>query len=265
MAFNLGLERRAVLVTGASRGIGRAVAEGFAREGARLTVVARDPERLGQVGRELAALGAGDVLTVPGNVAAPDDLHACVSATVERFGSLDVVVANAGGPPSGRFFECTDEMWMEGFQRNFLSLVRLTRLAVPLMRMRSWGRIIQISSVAARQPIEGLTISSSLRAGLLGMVRSLAAELAPNGITVNCILPGYTRTEHVEELAAESAALRGLNPEQTFQNWLANIPAGRLAKPTEIADAVLFLASDRAAYITGSALPIDGGFVKGIG
>lgn len=265
MALNLGLEQKAVLITGASRGIGRAIAEGFARERARLTVVARDPERLDQCRGRLLELGARDVLAVPGNVAVPEDLTGVVEATFGRFGALDVVISNAGGPPSGRFLECTDEMWEEGFQRNFLALVRLARLVMPLMQARRWGRIVQVSSVSARQPIERLTISSALRAGLLGLVRSLATEVAPDNITVNCVLPGYTRTEHVEELAQATAIQRGQSGEQVIQGWMAGIPAGRLAEPAEIADSVLFLASDRAAYITGTALPIDGCFLKGIG
>ncbi|MBI2808722.1 MAG: SDR family oxidoreductase [Planctomycetes bacterium] len=262
--MELGLQGKAVLVTGASRGIGRAVAEGFAREGARLCVVARNVEPLEQLRASLSNLGATEVFAVPGNVALADSLQRIVDSMLERFGGIDIVVSNAGGPPEGWFMECTDSMWQEGFERNFLALVRLARLAIPYMKSRRWGRIIHISSVAARQPIDRLTISSALRAGLLGLIRSLASEMASEGISVNSVLPGFTKTEHVAELATALAAGRQCSVEEVYGEWQRSIPADRLAAPDEIARLVLFLASEHAGYITGTAIPIDGGFVKGI-
>ncbi len=265
MAMLLGLEGKAVLVTGATRGIGRAIAEGFARENARLVILARDRERLDDARGQLLTLGAADVVSVAGDVAIADQLAKAVELSITKFGSLSVVVCNAGGPPAGGFGDCTDAMWDEGYQRTFLPLIRLARLALPHMRMAKAGRIIQVSSVAARQPMERLTISSSFRAGLLGVVRSLAAEVAMDNITVNCVLPGFTRTEHVEELAQTMAQQRGCRVHDVLSQWVAVTPAGRLLEPSEIADAVLFLASERATGITGIGLPVDGGFLRGIG
>jgi 3-oxoacyl-[acyl-carrier protein] reductase len=260
-----GFVNRSVVVTGATRGIGQAIAEAFARAGSRICVVARRPEPLEQLCAALRQLGAGDVFAVPGDVASVACVESVIGQAVCRFGSVEVVVSNAGGPPAGRFLDCTDAMWQEGFDRNYLALVRLARLAIPIMQARRWGRIIQISSVAARQPISTLTISSGLRAGLLGLVRSMANEFSADGITVNCVLPGLTDTEHLREVAEETAKRDGVAPEALHAGWRRDIPAGRLASPDEIARVVVFLASDLAAYVTGTGIAVDGGYLKGLG
>ncbi|GIW70672.1 MAG: oxidoreductase [Planctomycetota bacterium] len=264
--MELGLEGRAVLVTGASAGIGRAIAVAFARERARVAVMARRAELLAELCAELRERhGAPQAVPIAGDVGRAEDLKRAVELARAELGALDVAVSNAGGPPPGAFLECTDAMWQQGFERNFLALVRLARLVIPIMRGRRWGRIVHVSSVAAREPIARLVISSALRAGLLGLVRAIAREHAADGIGISCVLPGYTATERLAELAADLASRRGVSPEAIRAGWCAEIPAGRLGTPEEIADAVLFLASERAGYVNGIGLAVDGGLLRSIG
>lgn len=232
---------------GSSNGIGKAIAGALAREGARVALHGRDPERLQEALRVTGAeVSFARDLTRPGEGAAL--VHDALSA----FGGIDILVTNAGGPPAGRFEDISEESWRRGFQSLWLSATDAIRAALPSMRRERWGRILMITSTSAREPIAGLTVSNGLRPGLLGLANSLSREVAADGITVNAILPGYTRTERLAELGVPMAEL------------IRAVPAGRIAEPSELADLALFLASQRASYVTGQAIACDGGRLHSI-
>lgn len=257
-----GIKGKVALVTGASEGLGRACAEAFAAEGCRLAIVARRPAPLKKLAHQLEQLGAPEVLSLSADVAQLQDLERVFAKMFQHFGSIHILLNNAGSPPEGYFLECSDTMWLEGFEQNYLSIIRAARLALPSMQEGGWGRIINISSVAARQPVERLTISNALRSGLAGLIRTMANEFSAQGITINNILPGFTHTERVARLADRMADLKGLTAPQIYEQWEASIPAGRLASPSEIGGLALFLASDAAGYITGTSTPVDGGLLR---
>jgi 3-oxoacyl-[acyl-carrier protein] reductase len=243
--LNLGLEGRVALVGGASRGLGRALAEELAAEGASVAVCARESESLDATADALGALALPADLSVEGEPAR------IVNACAEHFGRLDVVVANAGGPPAGGFASVGPAEWRDATALVFTSAVELATAAVPHMRRAGWGRILLVTSITARQPVDNLLLSNALRPAVLGFAHSLAREVAKDGITVNAILPGYTRTERIDQL-------------HVGDETLAEIPAGRLGEPREFAAAAAFLVSERASYITGAALPVDGGWLRGM-
>ncbi len=263
--MDLGLEGRVALVTGASRGLGRACARGLAEEGAALVVNARGAERLERTARELGRETGVEVLPVAADVTDPDAPDRLVEAAVERFGRLDVLVANAGGPPAGGFDDI-DEVatYRDALELSLLGTIRLIRAAVPAMRARGWGRIVALTSVSVKEPIDGLLLSNTARPGVVGFVKTLSRELAPEGVNLNVVAPGYMATERVEELARETAERRGVEPSEVRAGWTADIPAGRIGEPRELGDAVAFLCSERASFVTGQTLAVDGGYVRGL-
>lgn len=262
--MDLGIRGRVALVTGASRGLGLGIARELAREGARLGVVARGKEHLTAIARQLEQEFQTEVFPFPGDVSHHEGMAVIVMAVASKFGGLDILVNNTGGPAEGRFEQLKDKDWHSSFEGTFLSVVQSCREAIPYMRKKGWGRIVNILSVSARQPIDGLFTSSALRAGLVGFTKTLAQEMAREGITVNSVLPGFTKTERLEELAHSRAAEQGVTPESILAGWCNSVPAGRLGEPDEIGKAVAFLASEAAAYITGVSLAVDGGYIKGL-
>jgi len=262
--MDLGLANRAVLVTGASAGIGAATARVLAREGTRLVIVARREDALRRLADELTELGAPAAVPLAGDVSVADDVARLVERAHAELGALHVVVANAGGPPSGPFLELTDAQWREGHESTLMSVVRLARAAIPVMREQRWGRIVTVSSVAARQPIEGLVISNTLRAGLAGLARTIANDFGRDGITMHNVLPGFTATARLDELASKVAAQRGTSRDAVRQAWADDTPAGRLAEPEEIGRAIAFLASDASAYMNGQSVLVDGGLCRAV-
>jgi len=235
---DLGLTGRVALVCGSTRGIGRAVAKALADEGARVAIN----------GRTNAPF--------PADVSVPEQATALVLRVAEEFGRLDVLFCNAGGPPAAPFKDQPAEAWQRAIELNLLSTIHLARAAVPIMRKARWGRIICLVSVAAKQPLPGLILSTTARAGVLGFAKALADEVATDGITVNSICPGFIATERIDELTKTK-------PEMMKQ-MLAQIPMGRIGTPDELAAAVAFLASERASYISGAVLQVDGGFTRSI-
>jgi 3-oxoacyl-[acyl-carrier protein] reductase len=261
---NLGLENRVALVCGASRGLGRAVADELAAEGASVAICARNPETLAAAAAEIEAASGAAVLAVPADLAVAGEPARVVEECQERFGRLDILVTNTGGPPAGTHDTLSPEDWAQATALLLVSTVELARSALPGMKARGWGRILSVTSVAAKQPVANLMLSNSLRAGVTGFASTLAREVAKDGITVNTILPGYTSTERVTELNRANAAREGVEPEEIQARLEADIPMGRLAEPEEFAALATFLVSERAGYITGGAFAVDGGWLRGL-
>jgi 3-oxoacyl-[acyl-carrier protein] reductase len=260
--MDLGLRDRVALVAASSKGLGRAIAEELAAEGAQLVLCARGETALLETAAALRARGAR-VEAVVADLA-QDGARQVVETAIDRCGRVDVLVTNAGGPPAGPFEKHDRQAWRGAVSLTLESAVELIRHALPGMKERRWGRIINVTSIAVKQPVENLLLSNSVRAAVTGMARTLANEVAPYGITVNCALPGYTRTERVDELARSVAAAEGISEQQALERWLAQIPMRRLGEPREFAALVAFLASERASFITGTSITVDGGWVKAL-
>ena len=262
--MNLGLKGKVALVAAASRGLGRAVAQELATEGANLVICARDGQVLDETAAAIRARSGVEVLAMPTDVSQPAQIDKLVAEGLERFGRIDVLVTNAGGPPSGQFEALTPEMWDTAHRLTLMSSVNLVRAVLPGMKERRWGRIINVTSISVKQPVDALMLSNSIRAAVTGFARTLATEVAPFGITVNNALPGFTRTERVEKLAEASAARGGPSADVIRKGWEAAIPMGRIAEAEEFAALVVFLASERASYITAQSVAVDGGWIKSL-
>lgn len=237
--MELGLAKRVALVCGSTRGIGRAVAKALADEGAIVAINGRDA-----------------TAPFPADVSVPAEAERLVRDVAKQFGRLDILFCNAGGPPAAPFKDQPADAWQRAIELNLLSTINLCRAAVPIMRKAQWGRITCLTSVAAKQPLPGLILSTTARAGVLGFAKALADEVASDGITVNCICPGFIATERIEELTRTKP--------EAMKQMLAQIPMGRIGNPSELAATVAFLASEPASYITGAVLQVDGGFTRSI-
>jgi 3-oxoacyl-[acyl-carrier protein] reductase len=259
-----GLKARSVIVAASSQGMGRATAEAFAAEGARIAMCARNPKTLRAAAEEIRSKYKAEVFDQPLDVTDAAGVHRFVSAVAERFGGVDVCVANAGGPPAKNFLSITVEEWHKAVEQNFLSVVNFAREVIPHMQKTRWGRLITITSTSVRQPIPDLVLSNSVRPSVVGLVKSLALEFGKDGILVNNVAPGYTATERLSELSGTRALAAGVSEEEILQRWAAEVPLRRLGKPEEIADAIVWLASERASYITGQTILVDGGIYKGM-
>lgn len=262
--MDLGLKDRAAIVAASSQGLGRAVAMGLAREGAKLAICARTETTLKATAEEIRKAAGVDVFAKPVDVTDCEQVRRFVAETAQRFGRVDICVTNAGGPPSKPFAETTLEDWQNGVQLNLMSTLYFAREVLPLMQQRKWGRLIAVTSVAVKQPIDGLILSNAVRSGVSGLIKSLSNEYAKDNVLVTNVCPGYTLTARLDELAGKLANAEGVEPKQIHERWAAMIPQRRLGQPEEFANLVVFLASERASYITGASIAVDGGFVKGI-
>ncbi|MCW2241932.1 SDR family oxidoreductase [Azospirillum canadense] len=259
--MDFGLKGKVALVLGGSQGIGRAAALGFAREGASVAICGRDAERLEAARAALDAAGV-PVLAVRADVSAPGDVERLVDMVADAFGTVHILVNNAAGPKPGPFDSLTGADWEDAFRLTLMSAVNATRAVLPHMRRQRWGRIVNISSYSVKQPIGELMLSNSLRLGALGWAKTLATQVAPDGILVNTVCPGWTATDRMRQVIGVRAAGQGRSVEVAAAGIAAGIPVGRFGTPEEIADLIVFLGSERASYITGTAIPVDGGIVQ---
>jgi 3-oxoacyl-[acyl-carrier protein] reductase len=262
--MDLGIRGKVALVTAASRGLGRATAEELAAEGAAVVMCARGKEALASAAQAIRNATSAEILDVQADVSNAEDIKRLIESAMNRFNQFDILVTNAGGPPSGPFESLGPEKWNDAIRLTLLSAVNLCRAVVPGMRQRKWGRIINVTSITVKQPVDGLMLSNSLRAGVTGFARTLANEVARDGITVNNILPGYTRTERVESLARAAAERDGTPVEESLKKWENEIPMGRIGEPREFAALAAFLASERASFITGTSITVDGGWTRSL-
>lgn len=262
--MDLGLHDKIALVTAASKGLGKAVALRLAQEGAHVAICARNEEKLYKTAAEIKTATGVEVLPVPADVSDPAAADALVKATVERLGRIDVLITNAGGPPPGQFLDLTPADWETATRVTLMSAVRLCYAVVPLMKEQGEGSILAMTSVSVKQPLPNLILSNSLRLGVIGLVKTLADELAPSGIRVNGICPGWTRTARVDQLLRDRAGRNSTTPEEEAAKIEAAIPLGRMGTPEEFAAAAAFLVSPAASYITGVSLLVDGGMYRGV-
>lgn len=262
--MNLGLKGRIAFVAGASQGLGKAVAMALGHEEAKLAICSTDNFKLSKAVEEIKEKTGCEIIGIPADVSRSEDARNFVRKALEYYGTVDILVNNAGGPPSKQFLEIDDDLWEFGFRLNLLSTIVMTRGVTPAMKEKRWGRIINITSISVKQPIEGLILSNTIRMGVVGFAKSLSNELAPYNVTVNNVCPGYTLTDRVRNLAKVTAEREGTDAEEVIKRWEAQIPMRRLGTPEEFAAVVTFLASELAGYITGASIHIDGGYYKGV-
>ncbi|NPV10987.1 MAG: SDR family oxidoreductase [Ignavibacteria bacterium] len=262
--MELELKGKNALVTASSKGIGKACAEALAAEGCNVMICSRNSENLIQTADELIRNFGTNVHWFKCDLRNPQDIEELVKETFRSLGSIDIVVNNCGGPPSNNIFNFTEDDWNNAYQEILLSVIRITNLVIDQMKKNNFGRIINITSVTVKQPIQRLVLSNSLRNAVIGYAKTLSNEVAPFGITVNNVAPGYTLTKRVYDLAVEQSKLTGKSHEEILKSYTQDIPMGRLGKPEEVGSLVALLASEKASYITGQTIFIDGGYIKSI-
>lgn len=262
--MQLGIKDRVALVAASSRGLGRAVAEELAAEGANLVLCARNETALNATAAAIRESTGAHVIAIAADVSDPAAVIRVCDAAHNEFGRVDILVTNSGGPPAGPFESHSPAAWSDALRLNFESAVNMTRAVLPGMKQRGWGRIINITSIAVKQPVDNLILSNSVRAAVTGFARTLANEVGKYGVTVNCVMPGYTLTDRVAELAQSNAKHHGTSVEAETAVWESQIPIGRLGTPREFAAMVAFLASERASYTTGASIPVDGGWIRSL-
>lgn len=262
--MDFGLKGRVAIVAAASKGLGRAVAEEFAKEGCQVAICSRTAADVEQTAKEIGAASGREVFWRALDVTNADAVRDFVDAAEQKFGRIDICVTNAGGPPSKKFLEITLDEWRTAVNLTLLSAVYFAREVLPRMQRRHWGRLITITSISVKQPIDGLLLSNSLRAGVTGMAKTLANEFGADGITVNNVCPGFTLTDRLGELFEKRAKDSGAKYEDLLKQAAASVPIGRFARPDEFAALVTFLASERASSINGTTIAIDGGMAKGL-
>jgi 3-oxoacyl-[acyl-carrier protein] reductase len=262
--MDLGLKGRGVIVAASSQGIGLATAEAFAREGAQVAMCARTEKTLIEAADKVRQDTGAEIFAQTLDVTNAEAVSRFVEQVAKQFGRIDVCVANAGGPPAKNFLSITSDEWRKAVDMNFMSVVHLAKAVIPYMQRHRWGRIITITSVSVKQPVTDLVMSNSVRAGVVGLVKSLSNEFGKDGILVNNVAPGYTTTERLKELAGVVALAAAATPQAIYERWAVETPVKRLGEPREIADVIVWLASERASYITGQTVLADGGIYHGL-
>jgi 3-oxoacyl-[acyl-carrier protein] reductase len=256
--MNIRLDGRTALIGGSSTGLGLAIAEGLAEAGANVVLCARTAATLEDAEARVKEMGT-DVLAVPTDLTRVEEIENLASRALEKFGTVDILVNNAGGPPSGTFEDLPEKDWRHAVDLTLMSAVELTRRLLPAMRAQKWGRIINVTSTSVKQPINGLMLSNSLRSAVVGWAKTLANEVGPDQILINNVCPGHTTTDRLDELAEAVAARQGLSIPEVYASWEKLSPLQRLGKPHELANLVVFLASEQASYINGTTIAVDGG------
>ncbi len=262
--MDLGLRKRVALVTGASRGLGYATAFRLAEEGAHVALCARNEKPLQEAAQRIAEATQAEVLAVPCDVTEPEALEGFLDAALANWGRVDILVTNAGGPPPGQFDTLNQEQWEQAANLTLFPVVRAIRQVLPVMRSAQWGRILNITSIAVKQPVQDLLLSNAMRSAVVGLAKTLADEVAADGVTVNNIAPGYFNTERLQQLMKARAEKAGISQQEQQDIYARNVPLGRIGDPMEFADFAAFLCSERAAYITGATFQIDGGLYRGM-
>jgi 3-oxoacyl-[acyl-carrier protein] reductase len=262
--MDLGLKNRVALVAASSQGLGLATAEAFAAEGCRVAMCARNARALASGAEKIRKQHNVEVLTEAFDVTSAVAVGKFVADVATKFGSVDICVTNAGGPPAKGFLAASLEEWQRALELNFLSTVYFAREVIPHMQKKHWGRIITITSITTKQPVTDLVLSNAVRAAVVGLVKSLANEFGKDGILVNNVGPGFTATDRLKELAKARSASSGKSEQEIFDGWAADAPLKRLGEPRELAETIVWLASERASYITGQTVLVDGGMYKGL-
>ncbi len=262
--MDTGLRNRLAIISASSQGIGLATAEAFAAEGARIAMCARNPETLRAAAEQIRQQHKVDVFSKALDVTDPEAVHRFVDAVVDKFGAADVCVTNAGGPPAKGFLAASIDDWHRAFEANFMSVVHFAREVIPHMQKKRWGRIITITSITTKQPVADLVLSNAVRAGVVGLVRSLANEFGKDGILVNNVGPGFTATDRLKDLAKARSAATGKSEKELFDAWASDAALRRVGEPREVADTIVWLASNQASYVTGQTILVDGGVYKGL-
>jgi 3-oxoacyl-[acyl-carrier protein] reductase len=262
--MDLQIADRVALVCGSSSGLGLAIAQALAAEGCRVALNGRDPGRLQRAVDRLTSDTTADIRGFQAAVSVSAEAEGLVTEVQRAFGQLDILLCNAGGPPATSFADAAPDLWLKALELNLLSTIHLCRAAVPAMRERRWGRVLCLTSVAAKQPLGDLMLSTTGRAGILGFAKALSDEVAPDGVTVNVLCPGYMRTDRSVELMEHRAAVSNTPVEAVVERLSEAIPMKRMGEPAELAAVATFLASARAGYLTGSVIQVDGGFVRSI-
>jgi 3-oxoacyl-[acyl-carrier protein] reductase len=262
--MDLGLKDRVALVAASSQGLGKAIAFGLAREGAKLVLCSRNQAALDRTAEEIRKETGADVLAIQTDVTDEQQVGKLVEQAIARFGCIDICIANAGGPPAKPFDALSVDEWRRAIDLNFMSTLFLARAVLPGMRERRWGRLVTITSLTVKQPVDNLILSNSVRAAVAGLVKSLSNEYGSHNVLVNNVCPGYTATDRLTELSSTLAKNSGVPESEIEKRWTSQIPLARLGRPDEFADVVVFLCSERASYVTGQSIAIDGGFVRSL-
>jgi 3-oxoacyl-[acyl-carrier protein] reductase len=262
--MDLGLKNRVALVAASSQGLGLATAEAFAAEGCRVAMCARNQQTLEAASDKIGKQHKVEIFTGAFDVTDSAAVSQFVAAVATKFGGVDICVTNAGGPPAKGFLAVTLDEWQRALELNFLSTVYFAREVIPHMQRKHWGRIITITSITTKQPVTDLVLSNAVRAAVVGLVKSLANEFGKDGILVNNVGPGFTATDRLRELAKARSSATGTSEQEVFEGWAADAPLKRLGEPRELADTVVWLASERASYVTGQTVLVDGGMYKGL-
>ena len=262
--MDLGLKNRVALVAASSQGIGRATAEAFAAEGCRVAMCARNAQTLHTAAESIRKQHNAEVFAEAFDVTDAAAVSRFVAAVAKQFGAVDICVTNAGGPPAKGFLAASLEEWQRALEMNFLSTVYFAREVIPHMQRQHWGRIITLTSITTKQPVADLVLSNAVRAAVVGLVKSLANEFGKDGILVNNVGPGFTATDRLKELAKTRAARTGKSEQELFDGWAAEAAVKRVGDPREVAETIVWLASERASYLTGQTVLVDGGAYKGL-
>lgn len=260
--MDLKLKDKIVLVTASSSGIGRAAAELFIKEGSRVAICSHNKENLLRTSQEIKTLYNIEPLWEVCDINKPQDIEDTVHVVQKKLGDIDILVNNCGGPIPGFFEDLYDENWEDAFEQVLMSTIRFTRLVLPGMKAKNWGRIINITSLSVKQPVDNLVLSNSLRSAVTAFAKTLSNQIGKYNITVNNVAPGYTLTSRIHELAETRAKLANTTPKNILASMANDVPLKRIADPNEVASMIVYLASEQAGYITGQTIAVDGGIIK---